>query len=350
MASIDTIAVPGTAGPAGRPGAAGPDGAPSNGDAGTAGRSALPGGDGTRGGRRRGKRGQPAPYLFIAPGLILFTLFLLIPIGYSIYLSFFTNRVSSGVIGAERQSVFVGFNNFVEILSGNVFWEGLLRAGYYGLLVIPLTLGLALVFALALDVGVSKLKTVSKTVIFIPYAVPGVIATLMWGYMYQERTTPFGPVFAFFGMPTPDFLGDANVFYSIVNIAVWGGIGFNMIILHTALSSIPREIYEAARLDGAGEIRMALQIKLPMVVPSMVFTLLFGVIGAVQVYAEPQTMKTMSTAITSGWVPLMEIQRLAFEQGETNMAAAGAIIIAFIAFGLSLVVFKLAGKKVFGES
>lgn len=344
MASIETIATPGTAGPSGRPGAGGADGSSPTGRLSASG----PRRPGTGGIRPR--RWQSAPYLFIAPGLILFTLFLLIPIGYSIYLSFFTNRVSSGVIGAERQSIFVGFDNFVEILSGNVFWEGLLRAGYYGLLVIPLTLGLALVFALALDVGVSRLKTVSKTIIFIPYAVPGVIATLMWGYMYQERTTPFGPVFAFFGMPTPDFLGDANVFYSIVNIAVWGGIGFNMIILHTALSAIPREIYEAARLDGAGEVRMALQIKLPMVVPSMVFTLLFGVIGAVQVYAEPQTMKTMSTAITSGWVPLMEIQRLAFEQGETNMAAAGAIIIAFIAFGLSLVVFKLAGKKGLGES
>ncbi|WP_187977572.1 carbohydrate ABC transporter permease [Mycetocola sp. JXN-3] len=313
-------------------------------------RAVAPGRGSAGPGRPRTGRHRLAPYLFIAPGITLFTLFLLIPIGYSVYLSFFSNKVSSGIIGAsERASVFVGFENFAAILEGSVFWSGLARAGYYGLLVIPITLGLALVFALALDVGVSKLRTVSKTIIFIPYAVPGVIATLMWGYMYHERTSPFGDIFTFFGFPTPDFLGDSLVFYSIVNIAVWGGIGFNMIILHTALSGIPREIYEAARIDGASELRIAIQVKLPLVVPSMIFTLLFGVIGAVQVYAEPQTMKTMSPSITSGWVPLMEIQRLAFEQGETNMAAAGAIIIALIAFGLSLLVFRLAGKKGSGD-
>lgn len=296
---------------------------------------------------RRRRRGLKAPYFFIAPGLILFTLFLLIPIVYSIYLSLFSEKVSSGVIGAERENRFVGFDNFATLLGDGVFLPGLARAGFYGLLVIPVTLVLAMVFALCLDVFVSRWGTIAKTLIFIPYAVPGVIATVMWGYMYHERMTPFAPVFQALGLPTPAFLGDAMIFYSIANIAIWGGIGFNMVILHTALSSIPRELYEAARLDGAGELRLALTIKLPMILPSVVFTSLFGIIGAVQVYAEPQTMKTISSSVSSGWVPLMEIQRLAFEQGETNMAAAGALMIAAVALGLSFIVFKFAGRRVF---
>ena len=145
----------------------------------------------------------------------------------------------------------------------------------------------------------SRAKRFSRTAIFIPYAVPGVIASLLWGFMYLPSTSPFCYITKELGLGEIPFLGAGGIYPSIANIAVWGGVGFNMIIIYTSLRGIPSELYEAARIDGANEWQIAWRIKIPLVAPALVLTGLFALIGTLQVYGEPTTLQPMTNEISA---------------------------------------------------
>jgi multiple sugar transport system permease protein len=212
----------------------------------------------------RKERRLLAPYLFTAPAIVLYIIFTVIPVAYAIWLSTRAYRVEGGLVG-RKVDVFVGFENYLAVFNDPAFTAGFGRLAIYGLISVPLTLGLALLFALLLDVPAARAKRFSRTAIFIPYAVPGIVAALMWGFMYLPSTSPFSYITRALGLGTIPFLEEDGLFGSLANIAIWGGVGFNMIIIYTSLRSIPEEIYESARLDGAGEVQIAMQIKVPLV-------------------------------------------------------------------------------------
>ena len=107
-------------------------------------------------------------------------------------------------------------------------------------------------------------------------------------------------------------MGPVSIYFAIANITVWGSVGFNMVILYTSLRGLPQELYDAARIDGCSEWQLAMKIKLPLIVPGLVLTGLFTVIGALQVFSEPNTLMTLTTSIGSDWVPMMLVYRDAF--------------------------------------
>src|SRR5205807_6881209 len=169
--------------------------------------------------------------------------------------------------------------------------------------------GLAAVFALILDAQRVRFQRFGRIAIFLPYAVPTLIGSLLWGFMYLPSVSPFVSVMhTLFGTASINFFGSHAVYLSIANIGVWGGTGFNMMVLFTALRSLPQEVYEAARLDGSSELQIALRIKLPMIRPSVIMTAIFSTIATLQVFNEPYTIHTMSAgAVSSTWTPLMTI-------------------------------------------
>src|SRR6185295_7245022 len=115
----------------------------------------------------------------------------------------------------------------------------------YGMIVVPTMLGLALLMALLLDAGRTRVGTFARTSIFLPYAVPAVVASLLWGFLYLPRVSPINDGLNAVGLTPPDLLSGSWVLWSIANIAVWGGTGFNMIVLYTALRAIPTDLFEA---------------------------------------------------------------------------------------------------------
>ena len=125
----------------------------------------------------------------------------------------------------------------------------------------------------------------------------------MWGFMYLPGVSPILAVFSALGLPEPDLMGPVSIYFAIANITVWGSVGFNMVILYTSLRGLPQELYDAARIDGCSEWQLAMKIKLPLIVPGLVLTGLFTVIGALQVFSEPNTLMTLTTSIGSDWVP-----------------------------------------------
>jgi multiple sugar transport system permease protein len=287
---------------------------------------------------RPGRRA--VPYVFLAPAIVLFTLFVLVPIGYTGYLSLHRARVTGLGLGVgARTEVFAGLDTYREALAHPEFWRGVLRVLGYGAILVPLMLGLALMFALLLDRPRVPFARFSRLAIFLPYAVPGVVATVLWGFLYLPAMTPL-PVPA--NLLEPDLLLAA-----VLNIGLWGGVGFNMVVILTALRAIPSEIYESARLDGASEWQIALRIKTPLVMPALIMAGIFTVIATLQVYTEPTTLAPLTNAMPSTWTPLMKVYSDAFARGDIYSAAAASMVIAAATLVMSLVFLRLVGRRAF---
>ncbi len=292
------------------------------------------------GGRRR------APWAFLAPAIVLFLLFFALPIGYAIHLSLRTIEVQGlGLGSGARQEVWAGLSNYTDALRDPELLDGALRVGVYGLIVVPVMLGLALLFALLLDADRVRGRRFGRLVIFLPYAVPGVIAALLWGFLYLPSVSPLHHTLDALGLPEPDLLGGGALYAALANIAIWGGTGFNMIVIYTALRAIPAEVHEAARLDGCSQLQIALRIKIPMVTPSLVLTFFFSIIATLQVFSEPTTLRPLTNGISTTWSPLMKVYRDAFGTGDIHAAAATAVVIAVVTLALSFGFLRVAGAR-----
>ena len=289
-----------------------------------------------------------APYAFVAPAVALFVLTLLIPIGYTLYLSLEKTQVSGLGLGAgARKQVFAGLSNYASGLTDPAFLSSLVRVLVYCLILVPVMLGLALLFALLLDARRVKFQRFSRLSIFLPYAVPTVIGSLLWGFLYLPTVSPFPAILSGLGLSMPNLFATHTVLFSVVNIGVWGGTGFNMIVMYTALRAVPTELYEAAWIDGASQVQIALRIKIPMIAPALVLTGVFSVIATLQVFNEPQTLYPLTNTISLDWMPLMRVYDLAFNYNNIYGAAALALLIAAIMFMLSYGLLWVSNKRVF---
>ncbi|MDC2954892.1 carbohydrate ABC transporter permease [Streptomyces gilvifuscus] len=296
--------------------------------------------------RRRSYGVKGAPYAFLVPATILFALFFALPIGYAVYLSFRKVHVSGLGLGAgARKEVWGGVENYTDALTDGELMHGALRVLGYGCIVVPVMLGLALLFALMLDSDKVRFAPVTRLAIFLPYAIPGVVAALMWGFLYLPDVSPFYYVLEKLHLPQPDLLDGGPLYLAMSNIAVWGGTGFNMIVIYTSLRSIPAEVYEAARLDGATPLQTALRIKIPMVAPSLVLTFFFSIIATLQVFNEPMTLKPLTNSLPLTWSPLMTVYQDAFRKGDIYQAAAEAVIIAVVTLVMSFGFLRAANRR-----
>ena len=289
-----------------------------------------------------------APYAFVAPAVALFVLTILIPIGYTLYLSLEKTQVSGLGLGAGgRKQVFAGLSNYASGLTDPAFLSSLVRVLVYSLILVPVMLGLALLFALLIDARRVKFQRFSRLSIFLPYAVPTVIGSLLWGFLYLPTVSPFPAILSRLGLSMPNLFATHTVLFSVANIGVWGGIGFNMIVMYTALRAVPTELYEAAWIDGASQVQIALRIKIPMIAPALVLTGVFSMIATLQVFNEPQTLYPLTNTISLDWMPLMRVYDLAFNYNNIYGAAALAMLIAAIMFVLSYGLLWVSNKRVF---
>ncbi|WP_035812625.1 carbohydrate ABC transporter permease [Jiangella gansuensis] len=300
-------------------------------------------GGGVRGPRRGGGI-RWAPYVFLAPFVSLFLVFLVAPIVTALYTSFFTVERSGLGFGNANESVFVGFDNYVRALSDSGFVASFARVLLFGVVQVPVMLALSIALALLFDSAVVRWKRFFQLSVFIPYAVPAVVATLLWGFLYQPRVSPIVEFLQWLGV-NADFLAPGTVLWSIANVSIWSVTGVNMIIIFAALQSIPRDMYEAARLDGAGELRMALQIKLPMVLPAVFLTTLFSIIGTLQLFNEPMTLRSITSNVTGDYTPNMSVFTATTLGGNINLGSAMAILLGLVTFGLSIVVSVASNRR-----
>jgi multiple sugar transport system permease protein len=289
-----------------------------------------------------------APYAFVTPAVVLYAVTLLLPIGYTVYLSVEKVHVTGLGLGAgARQQVFAGLSNYASALADQPFLSSLLRVLVYSVILVPVMLGLALLFALLLDARRVRFQRFARLSIFLPYAVPTVIASLLWGFLYLPTVSPFPQILRLVGLSMPNLFSTNVVLLSVANIGVWGGTGFNMIVMYTALRAVPSELYEAARIDGASQWQVALRVKIPMIAPALVLTGVFSIIATLQVFNEPQTLYPLTNTISPDWMPLMRVYDLAFNDNNSYEAAAMSVVIAAVMFVGSFFLLRVSSKRAF---
>lgn len=293
----------------------------------------------TRPSRARAPRvkNKRAIVVFIAPFAVLFALFYVTPILYAVYESLLVIQ-REGTFG-EAKEVFGGFAQYIQVFQNGPFWASIGRVLLFGVVQVPVMLGLALLFALLLDSPVLRGKRFFRLAFFVPYAVPGVIAAIMWGFLYSPNLSPFSAL-----TKNVDFLSADLVLWAMANVVTWVYVGYNMLIIYSSLLSISPDIYEAARLDGAGQIRMALSIKIPLVMPAIILTAIFSVIGTLQLLAEPQVFRTFSSAVTSTFTPNLAVYSTS-SIPNVNLAAAFSVVLALATFVLSFGILKFTQRK-----
>lgn len=285
------------------------------------------------------RRRHLAPLGFLAPFALVFLAFYVAPIGYAVYQSFLKVE-REGTFG-KAQTVFGGLSQYSRVIHSSDFWHSVGNVAQFFVISVPLQLGLALLFALLLDTPYLRGKSFFRLAFFAPYAVPGVIAALMWGYMYSPGISPFPAVVERF-----DLLGPNLVIFTIANVVNWVYTGYNMLIIYSALKAVPSELIEAATVDGAGQFRIAWSVKIPHVLPALVLTGIFSIIGTLQLFNEPQVFRRISSAVSSTYTPNMVVYATS-SVPDYHLAAAFSVVLALLTCVLSFLFLKLAQRRAF---
>lgn len=275
---------------------------------------------------------------FTAPFLVVFLLVFIAPVVYSLYLSLFREQLIGG-------NAFVGFENYVALFGDPQFWEGFGRVVLFLLVQVPIMLGLALVAALAIDSARLHASGFFRIAIFLPYAVPAVVAVLMWGFIYGDNFGLAANINDWLGSEVVTPFAREWILVSIGNIVTWEFVGYNMLIFYSALRVIPTDLYEAAELDGAGPFRVVTGIKLPALRGAIVIATIFSIIGSFQLFNEPNILRTLApNIITTYFTPNMYAYNLSFNGQQYNSSATVAIVMGVITAVIAYVV-QLRGSR-----
>nr|WP_245573237.1 sugar ABC transporter permease [Amycolatopsis benzoatilytica] len=275
----------------------------------------------------------------MGPFLLVFALVFLAPIGYAVGLSLFRDQAFFG------GTTFVGAGNYAEVLTDPKFWESFRRVLVFLAVQVPVMLLLALVAALAIDSARLHAAGFFRIVIFLPYAVPAVVATLMWGFMYGDHFGLAADLNHLLGGDVVKPLSGNWMLASIGNVVTWEFTGYNMLIFYSALKVVPAELYEAAAIDGAGAFRTILSVKLPALRGALVIAAIFSIIGSFQLFNEPNIMRNLApNVIGTYYTPNMYAYNLSFGGQQYNYSATVAIVMGVITAVIAYVV-QLRGSR-----
>lgn len=293
--------------------------------------------------RARGAlRGRSTPLLFCTPFVVLFAAMYVAPIVYAAVSSLSVlHRSGLGLTAPTK--VFDPVGNYSRVFHDPDFTAGLGRVALFAVVQVPMMLGLALGLALLIDSASARGRGFFRLTAFLPYAVPGVSAALVWSFMYSPQSSPVNHLLGWVGLHVP-FYGQGTVLWSVANIVTWAWTGYNMIIIYAALQSIPAEMIEAAKMEGASALRIAWHIKIPAVRSAIVLTTVFSIIGSAQLYNEPAVLQPVSSgAVSSTFTPIMSAQA-AVAAGDYPYAAAQSVVLAVLVGLISFVFFKLTNR------
>jgi multiple sugar transport system permease protein len=269
--------------------------------------------------------------LFLAPFLTVFVAFYLAPVVYAVYLSLFIRkRVGIG----PAKDVFGGLANYIRAVQDGDFLNGLKNMFVFGIVQVPVMLGLAILLALLLAESRGVFMKVCRTTFFMPYGIPSAIGALIWGYLYSPNLSPFNQVLAAFHAGAIQFLSPGVVLFSIANIVTWTWTGYNMITLFAALQNIPNELYEAARVDGATKWDIVRSIKIPLLMPTLKLLFIFSVIGTSQLFTEAFVLRPLGY-VADNITPNLYLYLTAARDANYAYAGAMAILLALLIFVIS---------------
>ncbi len=279
------------------------------------------------------------PYALIAPFFVAFTVFTVGPLLLAAWNSLFAKRLIGG-------TSFVGVDNYLRVFADADFWEGFRRIVLYGVIFTPLTICLSLLLALMIDSAATRGGGFFRMLFFVPHAVPAVVATLMWGFLYGPTISPFTDIAAKLGVAHLNLLSPGLVLFAIGNIGIWAYVGYNIIVFHAALRSIPGEVYEAAVLDGAGSWRIAWNIKIPMIKPVVTMVSIFSIIGTLQLLTEPLVLAPLAPrSIEANYTPNMYAYSLTSTGQQLNYVSALSFVLGAVVVAFSVIYLRVVNRR-----
>ena len=270
------------------------------------------------------------------PFLALFAMFFAGPLVYSIVLS----------LRSPLTNAFTGLLNYRTVFSNGQYWSGVVRMAYFGVVQVSVMIGLAIILALFLDSPYCRAKKAFALVYFLPYAVPGVIAAIMWGFLLEPDLDV--------ALKVPHQLGLASgpitpldyrlSLYAIMLIVTWEWTGYNMTILLTSLTNVPHQVIEAAKVDGCSELSIATRIKLPLIRRTVVFIVMLSIIGTLQLFNEPVILNDIAS-IGNSFTPNQIIYNTAFSFGNEQLAAAQSVVLAAITIVATVAFYGIVRRR-----
>lgn len=284
-----------------------------------------------------------AALLFLAPAVVLLSVFFFAPViaGFALSITDF-DLYSIGDIHNLR---FVALRNYRELLSNPIFWTAFANTLYFALVGGPLTVAVSLLAALLVNARLTRWKALFRTIYFAPVVTTLVAVSVVFRYLYHPRFGIINLALGALHLPQPDWLGDPRfAMPAIILLGVWKGFGYTMIIFIAGLQQVPEELYEAARLDGAGMWRQFRHVTMPMLGPTFLFVGIVVAIGQLQIFAEPYVM-TRGGPLNKTLTIVMMMYEQGFKFWRMGYAAAVAFILFLIIGVATLVQMRLQEKQ-----
>ncbi|MEU9892274.1 carbohydrate ABC transporter permease [Streptomyces phaeochromogenes] len=278
-----------------------------------------------------------APYLFIAPFYVLYVLFMLVPVLVSLWLSL-TEWVGLGT------PQWVGLRNYRLLATDVSFHRALGNTGVFVMIAVFVVVPLALLIAQALNTRGLRVRDLWRTAYFVPIVVSPIIVALIFGLIFDRQFGLLNSVLrALFGTGGVDWLGDPDLAKTSIGLVMlWRWTGYLTVFFLAGLQAVPKELYEAAALDGAGRIRTFTTVTLPALKPVTAFVVVTSFIGAAQIFEEPYLLTGGGPAESTLSVTMF-IYRAAFQRQQFGYAAAAAVVLFVLVFGLSQLFNRLLG-------
>lgn len=294
----------------------------------------------------RGKqREEIGGYLFILPWLIGFSIFTAGPIIVSLVLSFFKVEI---LIPAE----FIGLKNYRDLFSFDetisLFWKTLWNTSYYTFLSVPLCIVTGLTVALLLNQKI-RLRGLFRTIYYLPAIVSGAAVALLWIWLFNPQYGVLNYILSLFGIKGPGWIySEEWAKPSLVIMSLWAS-GYFMLIYLAGLQGIPTQLYEAAELDGAGNWRKFFRITLPMMTPTIFFTLVMGIIQSFQIFTSTFIM-TEGGPNNATMMYVLYLYNVAFQQFRMGYASAMVWVYLGIIMAFTALIFKSSSTWVYYET
>src|SRR5688572_6323255 len=264
---------------------------------------------------------------FLSPWLIGFLVFTLVPVAMSLYYSFTDYTLL-------QPPLFKGMANYRALAEDPVFWKALRNTAVYGLFALPVGMLIALAVAMLLNAKVRGV-TVYRTIVFLPSLVPAVASAMLWMWLFNARLGLINVALRAIGISNPpNWPTDADWAMSALVLMSFWGVGNTVVIYLAGLQDVPRELYEAADIDGASPLRKVWHVTLPVISPVIFFNLVMGIIGTVQILATPFIM-TRGGPARSTYFYTMYLYDSAFEYLKMGYASAMAWVQLLIVLALT---------------
>ncbi len=296
---------------------------------------AVPGGPRYTLGRMRR---EWSAYVFLAPGLILFSFFTVFALIFAFYLTFHEWDI------LQPYKPYVGLQNYKDMVHDESFRRSIINTAYYTGGSVPVTMVIGLMVALLLNQPI-RMRGFFRTLYYLPVVTPLVVTAILWKWLYNGD---FG-LFNYYLLKTHLvdqpllFLSDRNLAMpSVILMSIWGGVGFSMIVYLAGLQAIPEELYEAAKIDGAGAVARLRYITIPMLRPTTLFLLVIGVIGSFQIFTQIFVMTSGGPVdrTTTMVYYIYEFGFKFFEMGYASTLAFGLFALLFVVTLLQLRLYR----------